>query len=619
MLIKHKLFLSTTIAILGMLVMLFLLDYSNTSIQKNGNLQNQITSINTAVLQLRRDEKDFLSRKDLKYTESFDNGIDEIQQLLTLIETNLNDVGVDPKYATELSDVITQYQAHFKSVVETKIRIGLTPETGLYGNLRRAVANTEELIGDSNFQQLSKMLQLRRNEKDFMLRGDLKYRDKFLTNYENLDQFLSKSIFQAEQKNKIKESLEPYKAAFMELIDEEVKFGLNSKQGLQLQMRGTIHQVDEMVDKLTTIVDETSQEHMHFVSMMTYSLFLLSILASTILSLFIARTIMKGISNIKDSMLKVSQTNDLTIKIQSLNKDELGDMGNAFNTMLTSFQSLIASVNKSVASVNQTTQTLFNNIEETNVGVESQMQETDMVATAVTEMVATIEEIANNTNDAADKAQQTTQNANQGKQDVNNTIEQITLLTKQLVESETVANALSEDSVAIGSVLGVIQGIAEQTNLLALNAAIEAARAGEQGRGFAVVADEVRTLASRTQESTKEIENIINTLQDRTKEIVELMARCKAEGDHSATQASQASAILDQINTDVFGIMDMSTTIAAAIQEQTAVASEVSKHIISIRDVTENTSKSSVQNESISQELSSQATQLSDQVKRFTV
>jgi len=619
MLIKHKLFLSTSISILGMLFMLFLLNYSNTSLQDNANLKNQITSINTAVLQLRRDEKDFLARKDLKYAENFDNGINEIQQLLSSIGSNLNKVGVNQAYAKELSDVITQYQTHFKAVVETKKRIGLTPETGLYGNLRKAVANTEELIGDNNFQQLSKMLQLRRNEKDFMLRNDLKYRDKFLNNYDDFYKFLSKSLFQAEQKNKIKESLTPYKTAFIALIDEEVKFGLNSKQGLQLQMRDTIHQVDEMVNELTTVVDETSQQHMRLVNMITYSLFLLSIVASTLLSLFIARTIMKGISNIKDSMLEVSQTNDLTIKIQSLHKDELGDMGNAFNTMLTSFQSLIASVNQSVTSVNQTTQTLFNNIEETNIGVESQMQETDMVATAVTEMVATIEEIANNTNDAADKAQQTTQNATQGKQDVNSTIEQITLLTQQLVESETVANALAEDSVAIGSVLGVIQGIAEQTNLLALNAAIEAARAGEQGRGFAVVADEVRTLASRTQESTKEIETIINTLQARTKEIVELMAKCKAEGDHSATQASQASAILDQINTDVFGIMDMSTTIAAAIQEQTAVASEVSKHIISIRDVTENTSKSSTQNESMSQELSSQATQLSEQVKRFTV
>ena len=619
MLIKHKLLLSTAVSILGMLFMLFLLNYSNTSIQKNANLKNQITSINMMVFQLRRDEKDFLSRKDLKYTESFNNVINEIQQQLNSIETNLNEVGIDQKDALRLSDVIAQYQKHFQAIVETKKRIGLTPTTGLYGNLRKAVSNTEKLIGDNNFNQLSQMLQLRRNEKDFMLRHDLKYRDRFLTNYDAFYNFLSKSQFKVDHNNNIKLSLEPYKAAFILLIDEEVKFGLTSKQGLQKEMRSTIHQVDEMVNKLTTSVDDASQKHMNLVSTITYTLFSLSIIASTLLSLFIAQTIMKGISNIKDSMLKVSQTNDLTIKIQSLNKDELGDMGNAFNTMLTSFQSLISSVNKSVASVNQTTQTLFNNIEEANAGVESQMQETDMVATAVTEMVATIEEIASNTTDAADKAQQTTQNATQGKEDVSSTIKQISLLTQQLVESEAVAKALAEDSVAIGSVMDVIRSIAEQTNLLALNAAIEAARAGEQGRGFAVVADEVRTLASRTQDSTLEIETIISTLQARTTNIVELMTKCKTEGEHSATRASQASAILDQINSDVFGIMDMSTSIAAAIQEQTAVATEVSKHIISIRDVTENTSKSSSQNESMSQALSSQATQLSDQVKRFIV
>ena len=619
MLIKHKLLLSSIISILGMLIMLFLLDYSNSSLQKNANLKNQITSINTAVLQLRRDEKDFLARKDLKYAESFDDGINDIQQLLSSIGSNLNDVGVDQKYASALSNVIVEYQKHFQVIVETKKRIGLTPKTGLYGNLRKAVANTEKLIGEDNFQQLSKMLQLRRNEKDFMLRSDLKYRDQFLKNYDDLYQFLSKSIFKAEHKNKIKLSLKPYKASFIALVDEEIKFGLNSKKGLQLQMRNTIHQVDDMVNQLTTIVDKTSQEHMRTVNTITYSLFLLSILASTLLSLFIARTIMRGISNIKDSMLKVSQTNDLTIKIKSLHKDELGDMGTAFNTMLNSFQLLISSVNQSVSSVNQTTQTLFNSIEETNAGVESQMQETDMVATAVTEMVATIEEIANNTTDAADKAQETTKHATEGKKNVDATIAQISELSTQLLESETVANALAEDSVTIASVLDVIRSIAEQTNLLALNAAIEAARAGEQGRGFAVVADEVRTLASRTQESTEEIEKIITTLQSRTTDIVALMAKCREEGEQSTEQVKQTGDMIEEMNTNIFNIMDMSTTIAAAIEEQSSVASEVSKHIISIRDVTESASKSASENEKMSQNLSSQAEQLSDQVKRFTV
>ena len=619
MLIKYKLLLSTMISILGMLIMLFLLDYSNTSLQKNANLENQIALINTTVLQLRRDEKDFLSRKDLQYADKFNAGINSAQEIIKSITSNLEDLGIEKEGAVALNDIFVQYQLHFQNIVDTKKRIGLTPTTGLYGNLRKAVATTEKLIGDDNFQQLSKMLQLRRNEKDFMLRSDLKYRDKFLQNYDDFYQFLSKSIFKAEHKNKIKQSLKPYKAAFIALIDEEVKFGLNSKQGLQLQMGNTILQVGEMVGQLTTTVDKASEEQMRLVSTITYSLFLLSIAASSLLSLFIAQTIVKGIGNVKDSMLEVSQTNDLTIKIKALQEDELGDMGNAFNAMLTNFQSLITSVNSSVVSVNQTTHTLLENIEEANAGVESQMQETDMVATAVTEMVSTIEEIANNTTDAADKAQQTTKNATQGKEDVGSTIEQITLLTQQLIESETVAKALAEDSVAIGSVLDVIRSIAEQTNLLALNAAIEAARAGEYGRGFAVVADEVRTLASRTQESTQEIETIISTLQARTNDIVTLMEKCRQEGEQSSNQALQASNILEQINQDVFGIMDMNTAIATAVQEQSAVANEVNQHVISIRDVTESTSRSATENEKMSKDLSSQAEHLAAQVEHFTV
>jgi methyl-accepting chemotaxis protein len=352
---------------------------------------------------------------------------------------------------------------------------------------------------------------------------------------------------------------------------------------------------------------------------MTYSIFLFTIVSSIIVAWFIGNMVVNGINNMKDSMLNVAQNNDLTIKVTSLHKDELGDMASAFNAMLHNFQSLIVSVNKSVISVNQATQTLLINIEQANQGVDSQMQETDMVATAVTEMVATVEEIANNTTDAADKAQQTTENAHQGKKDVDNTIEQINILTQQLIESEKVVGALAQDSITIGSVLDVIRSIAEQTNLLALNAAIEAARAGEQGRGFAVVADEVRTLASRTQESTKEIESIIGTLQTRTTGIVELMSKCRDEGEQSAVQAAKAGNMLDKINNDVLSIMDMNTAIATAVQEQSVVASEINQHVISIRDVAEHASQPAEENKNMSQELSSQATQLSEQVKRFTV
>jgi methyl-accepting chemotaxis protein len=247
------------------------------------------------------------------------------------------------------------------------------------------------------------------------------------------------------------------------------------------------------------------------------------------------------------------------------------------------------------------------------------MQQTDLVATAVTEMVATVDEIATNTREAAHKAEVTNSNAGKGKLGVEQTITQITQLSDKLLDSESVVKELEKESVTIASVLGVIRGIAEQTNLLALNAAIEAARAGEQGRGFAVVADEVRTLASRTQESTQEIETITSLLQKRTHEIVSLMAECRNQGQESVEQASSAGTMLDEITQDVALIMDMNSTIATAIQEQSTVASEVNQHVVMIRDVTIQSEHAAKKSEQMSESLTTQAQSLTREVSRFSV
>jgi methyl-accepting chemotaxis protein len=247
------------------------------------------------------------------------------------------------------------------------------------------------------------------------------------------------------------------------------------------------------------------------------------------------------------------------------------------------------------------------------------MQQTDLVSTAVPEMVATVDEIANNTRDAAHKAEVTNSNADEGKKGVDQTISQIANLSKKLLDSENVVKELEKESITIASVLDVIRGIADQTNLLALNAAIEAARAGEQGRGFAVVADEVRTLASRTQDSTQEIEAIIGLLQKRTQEIVKLMASCRDQGEESVKQAGSAGSMLEEINQDVALIMDMNSAIATAIQEQTTVAAEVNQHVVMIRDVTEKSGESAKQNEHMSEKISQQAQVLHNEVSRFAV
>ena len=619
MLIKHKLILNTAIVMLSMIAMLLLVIFSSESLEKNVSMAQDIGKIEADILQLRRNEKDFLARKALKYVDSFDKRMKILAFDLNHLTANLEAIDVDPNGTIKLRTILNDYQSTFTAIVNLQQKIGLTPKTGLYGELRSSVHDVEKALGNDHFEALSIMLNLRRNEKDFMLRLDEKYVATFQSNYDKFTLILEKDSFEEENRAAIASAMAAYKTAFFNLVKEQKILGLDSQSGLQKEMRSTIHQVDKYLSSLIVEMQQATQEYKSFIKQLTYIVFIISILMATSIAWFITRSITTSLSHIKKSMVEVANTNNLTILIESKNKDELSEMADAFNHMISNFHRLVLSVKRSADSVDQASDSLTNNIHQTNSGVDSQMQETDMVSTAVTEMVATIEEIANNTNNAADKAQQTNHNANKGKQGVDTTITQISVLSDKLIESELVVNQLAEDSATIGSVIDVIRGIAEQTNLLALNAAIEAARAGEQGRGFAVVADEVRTLASRTQESTKKIESMITVLQSRTSNIVSLMTECRAEGKESSHQAGQAGQLLEQITEDVLSIMDMNAAIAAAIQEQSAVANEVNRHVVSIRDITDLTSESCKENTQMSDGLAQQARELKSEIDKFIV
>lgn len=276
---------------------------------------------------------------------------------------------------------------------------------------------------------------------------------------------------------------------------------------------------------------------------------------------------------------------DLTRRLSSDRVDELGSIAKGFNTFLAKLQAMITQVVSSVQSVSDSSEHTADIAIRTNQGVHKQMVEIDQVATAVHEMTATAQDVARNATQAAQAATHADQAASQGMQIVRETSTSIGALAVEIGKAVGVVQTLAKDSENINAILIAIRGIAEQTNLLALNAAIEAARAGEQGRGFAVVADEVRNLAQKTQQATEEIQSMIQQLQQGTRDVVRVMEDSQTKTDQSVQHAAKAAEALETITQAVSVINDMNTQIASAAEEQSAVAEDINRNVINIGQV----------------------------------
>ena len=310
---------------------------------------------------------------------------------------------------------------------------------------------------------------------------------------------------------------------------------------------------------------------------------------------------------------------DLTRRLSTDRADELGLIALGFNTFLSKLQAMISQVVTSVQKVSDSSEHTADIAIRTNQGVQKQMAEIELVATAVHEMTATAQDVARNATHAAEAANHADRAANQGKQTVQHTADAIAALAQEIGRAVTVVQTLAKDSENINAILVAIRGIAEQTNLLALNAAIEAARAGEQGRGFAVVADEVRNLAQKTQQATEEIQTMIQQLQQGTRDVVKVMEDSQSKTEVSVQQASQAAAALESITQAVSVINDMNTQIASAAEEQSAVAEDINRNVTNIGQVANEVAGGADEASQASAELTKLAEQQRRLINQFKV
>ena len=345
---------------------------------------------------------------------------------------------------------------------------------------------------------------------------------------------------------------------------------------------------------------------------------LLALLVGVIAAVIITRQITRPLRETLAVVERIA-SGDLTQNVTVTRRDELGVLQQGIARMGVTLRDLISGIRDGVTQIASAAEELSAVTEQTSAGVNSQKIETDQVATAMHEMTATVQEVARNAEEASQAAAAADGEAREGDKVVNEAITQIERLASEVARSTEAMSVLQQESDKIGSVMDVIKAVAEQTNLLALNAAIEAARAGEAGRGFAVVADEVRGLAQRTQKSTEEIEGLVAGLQNGTQQVSAVMNNSRALTDSSVALTRKAGASLENITRTVSNIQSMNQQIAAAAEQQSAVAEEISRSIINVRDVSEQTAAASDETAKSSVELARLGGQLQQMVSHFRV
>lgn len=470
---------------------------------------------------------------------------------------------------------------------------------------------------------VARMASLRIAEKNYVLRQQEQYlleNDQLVDSIRTDINFMLDSTDDSRTRNVMQDAqtnLEQYEADFGLLVN-----GLDNSVS-----ESEVDRLNELLvtsaraieDRLTDYSETRDTEITQIVDRADQTIFLvvaIAIILSGVIAVVITAMISRPLARLVEVMTELADGN-LDQELVTQRTDEMGVLMKATNTMIQGLQNLIGRLGSGIAQLASASEQMSAVAQENTRIITEQKNETDQVATAMNEMTATVREVAQNAEEASGSAQECEQLTREGGDLVRNNIKQTEELADEVEEATQAIVELKEDSDKIGTVLDVIAGIAEQTNLLALNAAIEAARAGEAGRGFAVVADEVRGLSKRTQESTEQIEALITNLQKKAQSTAEKMKLSSERADATKGPATQAREAFKSITEAVTQIQAMTQQIAAAVTQQSAVAEDINRSILTISESADQTATASEETLQSNQELSRLGVELQDLAGQF--
>jgi len=584
MTIRQKLYFLGVIAILGIVA---LLGTSSHFANKSNELNHAIKlvgDLEIRLLNLRRNEKDFLLRSNDKYLNKFDANVDKFlnteKELASILTSN--ELPSSQRFKQDL----LAYQKGFQNLVSAYQLYGLDAKSGLLAAYEQALLEAKQR---SDHQQLLALVRFDSAVKSGQFNSDL-----LVGLY--APELIKTGKLVAAQKQVV---------------------GVAYDQGLLGETRALSHAVEEQFETFSAALSSAAAKRDE--QMSTIKQVITALILGVIFALIwqISHSINTRVNSLLGTIRSISETNNMGLRSDLKGKDELFDISHHLNDLLDKLEQLISGTQEKSAQLTASTDNMHRELEGVMEQFHTQTDHTASMATAVQQMVATIGEISESTSVAVEGVHQAANNAEQGRSVVETTVTNIGQLTSILSNSQQSIGSLNQHVDKIGGAVNIIQEIAEQTNLLALNAAIEAARAGEQGRGFAVVADEVRALASRTHQSTEEITRVVVDIQAQMSTVVADIDQCNDQGQQTLNASEKLDSSLQQIITDMHAIQGNSERIASAIEEQGIVMNQVSGSITELNAISENNMQSAQECLHEVNSVSAQAHDMDEAVAQF--